>query len=498
MPAVNVAMERSLRDGFIDLLAASLRPLGQLYAGDILQMARHRDDDNRRTDTSVNHLVHMSMSLLRALLLLLMLPIRAKYLDDPYPPPNQKYQPQPPMDPNYSRGPTVPPISSRAHGVPELPQYAEFDVKKPGAPVHEDALPAMPTWEGAESTKKLVEGEDVELEQLKKPEASSQNASLKAGAVPGAVAGRSSGHTSPNNIRSPYGAPAGNMPNTSGYFPPGAVEADPYGQHLDDHHQAGSAYNQPGSAYSEPTLPVIDQGYGVAGAAMVPGRRSPRRYDDGAYNDTGYGQGRGYPPARQGTYNAQGMSRQGSFDTYGTPQSTQGYGMGSRRSPYDAQGSTYPQGQTRRSPAPQGGYSSQSDYPPRRDYNAQEDYSAQEDLFNSYGDTRPAAGRQYSTDSTRPLNSAPSQRQQARQQYAHEMPANPTPSSQYQNVGETAGFDFSNSGYSRPSAAPLPAAASMNNGGGYRQPSPVLPQQESQYPGYKPYQPSSQQQQNGW
>ncbi|KAK2768917.1 fibroin-3-like protein [Colletotrichum kahawae] len=48
-----------------------------------------------------------------------------------------------------------------ASGASAPPQYAEFDVSKSGGKEDGDALPAMPSWEGAGSKKVAVE-EEVE------------------------------------------------------------------------------------------------------------------------------------------------------------------------------------------------------------------------------------------------------------------------------------------------------------------------------------------------
>ncbi|KAK0734004.1 hypothetical protein B0T26DRAFT_47633 [Lasiosphaeria miniovina] len=521
MPAVNVAMERSLREGFVQLLVASLRPAIQKrdiqgQVNDVKTAFSSWDNCMKATYCKwpviaviiVGGLFLISIIWCVARCLCCGLSCcceccqclkccgnccgccdppkgsRAKYLDEPYVPPNNQYKSQPPMDPGFARAAAIPP-PARAAAVPEPPQYAEFDVsKKTAAPVNEDALPEMPSWEGAGSKKVLLEEDAVEMDTLKKPEASVQNAALAGTAAAGAIAGPSSPAPSPV-VRSPYGPPTG-IPGSNGYFPPAPVEVDAYSQHTG--HMDG--YQQPGAAYSQASIPV-DQGYGVAGAAVMgPGRRSPRAYNDAGYNNGVYGQGRGYgPPARQGSYD----TRQEPYDNYGSQsQGSQGYGVGAARrspqSPYDAQQSTpYPQDLIQPPPAARADYGAQGDYHSQSNYH-QADYSALDDAYNSY-DSRPATGRQYSSDSTRPLqapSSTSSQRQQQLQpqQYAHEMPAN-----------ETGSFDFDPTAYSRPTPGP----AANANAGGYRQPSPIQLQPQgaaaSSYQGYQPYQPPSQRQQ---
>jgi hypothetical protein len=357
------------------------------------------------------------------------------------------------------------------HGVTHgPPQYAEFDVSKKSAPVHEDALPAMPSWENAGSKKVLVDEEAVEMDQLKKPEASGQNAALMAGAT-GGVSAQSTPATSPGPKRSPYGPPTGN-PGANGYFPAtSSVEADPYAAN-------GQGYSQQGtSAYGGQQGMGVDQGYGMAGAALGQGRRSPQAafdnngygdagygqgrnspqaaYDNNGYGDAGYGQGRGYgQPARQATLDSNyGAGRQAGYNNYGDNNygalGSQGYGSGRRQSPPNelagdssyGQSAGYGQEPVRRSPAPQGDYGYGN---------------------SNSGNNNGGYGGQ------------------------------PYPSDQY-DVAQTSnngGFDFGASAYSRPTPPPS---------GGYRQPSPVQPQQSGGYPGYKPYQPAgSQQQGGGW
>lgn len=50
----------------------------------------------------------------------------------------------------------------------EPPRFAQFDVGSRGKPVHEDSLPAMPSWENAQH--KHVEDDDVEMSHLELPQ----------------------------------------------------------------------------------------------------------------------------------------------------------------------------------------------------------------------------------------------------------------------------------------------------------------------------------------
>lgn len=363
-------------------------------------------------------------------------------------------------------GPAIP-----ATKAPDYPQYAQFDV---GGKKNEDALPEMPSWEGAESKKVLLEEEAVEMNALKKPEASGQTSGVMAASAAG-IAMSPSSSRSPVN-RTPYGPP-GTGP---GYLATGAADSDPYAQ-------GAPGYNQPGMAYSQP-----DQGYGHAGAAMGPSRRSPRAYDDGGYSDGynngGYAQAAGYSAHGQAGHDGYGPGRQQPYDNY----DNYGYGMsGHHQTAHEMDDtSSYPQ-DSRRSPAPQGSYGADS----RRTPAPQGDYRRSPGPGADYGsrrspapqaapgyDNRPAYGaRGYSSESTRPLR-APPQRQYTGNSTSDAMSpiSGPTP---LQN-NAVGGFDFT-SGYSRPPA--------LSGNGGYRQPSPGpgMSDQGAAYPGYKPYQPAT-------
>lgn len=339
----------------------------------------------------------------------------------------------------------------------EPPQYAEFDVSKnSGAGIHEDALPAMPSWEGAGSKKVLVEGEEVEMDQLKKPENSlvvgdpspthGQNVPLMAGANAGP--GPVSQAPSPSN-HNPY-APPGSTAVGGEYMANAGATADPYASNT---HGYGG-YNDRVSPYQQPvpTFPSAAQGYGMAPAAAGVSGRPPQDYTYGG----GYGQGSQTP---QGYGNAYGQDqgfgganhvaadhggydepRQGSYDTYGGLH-TQGYGRNQGqnmppRAPPARQGTGgYPQDRITQSPPPMGHeYGNGPSYPPQR----------------SYSPAPPASS-------------------QAQQSY--EMPAEPS---------NNAGFDFASS-YTRP-ARTTPA----NDLGGYGQQQSHLPgQQSGGFSGYR-------------
>lgn len=130
---------------------------------------------------------------------------RHKYLDEPYIPPHHGYQQQSPMQTPFAAAAVAP-----KQPVFEPPQYAEFDMSKKGG---EDALPHMPSWEGAGSKKVMLGEEEVEMNNLKKSPTS--NPAQPPLATP------SAGPVSPMTMEphSPYGppraSPNGYMPNQS-------------------------------------------------------------------------------------------------------------------------------------------------------------------------------------------------------------------------------------------------------------------------------------------
>ena len=409
-----------------------------------------------------------------------------QYLEEPYIPPNQGYKSQEPMHNGFGASASH---HGQSHGVThggggfsaaktaDFPQYAEFDVGKRKSYGNEDALPAMPSWEGAESKKIEVEEEEVELKQLKKPEAQSQPQSptMMNGA---AVMNGGPQRTTPSpGPRSPYGPPGSN-----GYAPPNAMGGNPYSQ-------TAQSYNQPG-------------GYGVAASAVGSGPRSP--YDDNGFNNvynntnapygpsrtntqqSGYGGHDGYGQQPYDNYGSQGTQGYGGMDQHFAPQEMDGggyghsqgmvkspggyggYGQESRHTPgpqtdYSAGGYgaapvrsptadySSPYGaDARRSPAPQNDYSSpygadsrRSPAPQGGDYFGQQRTQSPAPDYGSSYNSRPIVTAQYSSESTQPLRG---------------------PQRQYSSNAVTpadSGFDFS-SGYSRPPPGP------NIGGGGYR------------------------------
>lgn len=372
---------------------------------------------------------------------------RQKYLDDPFIPPhlqqNQAYRSQAPMTPGLG------PASS------SKPQYAVFD---DSSKKDADALPAMPSWENAQSQKVLVEEEPVEMEPLKKPE-HNQN-------IPSNMPSHT---TAPSPVspddRSPYGPPPG-QGGTNGYTMAAArTETDPYSTH-------GQGYDQYDyQSYGQTSQDNVNQGYGVAAGAM--GRQTPRNDYNNGYGRDGMNQGydQGYPQSRTPRPYNDEYGRSATPGSYGAPPSYRSapagnnaaYGNPSRMASPGPQAAHYGNGSARRSPGPQIGF----EYPPR----------SQTQTPNSYNRQYPPnPQRQYSNDSSRPLVRPAPERQYSEAS---------GPVSPLQN---SAGFDFS-SGYSRPDTAGGQAQAAGNSG--------------AAYPGYRTYRPQGggqqqQQQQDSW
>ncbi|CAK7263044.1 hypothetical protein SEPCBS57363_000368 [Sporothrix epigloea] len=244
---------------------------------------------------------------------------RNKYLDEPYIPPHQGYRPEAPMATSL---PYKPPVQS-------TPQYANFDVSKTAG--HEDALPAMPSWETANSKKVYLE-EEVEMDNLKKPDGTGQSAPL----LNTNAGNMTPGHNTPSPLNSPspvnhYGPP--HSPGINSPMGPGGPQAVDNGfmaaGAMPPMSSAGSASGSgpygrggPGYSNSQPSsvadygaeMPGNDSygGYGPGGA-MGPGRQTPRPYNNINGNpQPGYGGPRRPHPNQQGG----GAGGGGYYDDY--------------------------------------------------------------------------------------------------------------------------------------------------------------------------------------
>ncbi|KAI0898383.1 hypothetical protein F4806DRAFT_494042 [Annulohypoxylon nitens] len=378
---------------------------------------------------------------------------RHKYLDEPFVPPhhgeNQQYRSQAPMSPHL-------PPASAPNRISDTPQYAIFDDSKKDA----DSLPAMPTWEGSQTQKVLVEDDSVEMANLKKSE--NQNMGLSTNNLSHPT---TPSPVSPDN-RNPYGPPPP-QGGPNGYMAPTRSATDPYSTNG----QGYDHYNDYNGGYGQAAHDNSNQGYSMAAVGAMRSQTPQQDYNNGYNNEynnnsgynNGYGRGadQGYPQSRTPRpYDEYGRSgTPGAPPSYRTaPSVNNAYNNPSRMgSPGPAAAYGYENPTRMRSPGPQIGF----EYPQR----------SQTATPGSY--TRhPAPYRQYSNDSNRPLV------QSAQEQYSDRQ----GPVSPIQNSG---GFDFS-SGYSRPATTtPVQTA----NGG-------------TAYPGYRTYRPpgggAQQQQQDNW
>lgn len=282
----------------------------------------------------------------------------------------------------FATGATLPAVS-HASAASDTPQFAQFRVSKKGAQSgNDDALPAMPSWEGSESKKVLVEEESVEMSDLKRPEAIGANQGLAAGL-----------HlVSPNpspGPHNPYSRP-GSTAGSTGYFATPSAASDRYGQTAQGY---GPGYSPEGQGYRQSSSPYGNQrvqGYHVNpgyGAAVVVGAAMGQSYgEQGGYGQTGTPDG--YGRTRQSGYDSQGQQREA------------GYGSAPRRSAASPAGHGY---------------------------------------AGHYEQNRPYAGaapeRQYSSDSMRPLRPTVSTQQR---QYSDDSQAVSSPFSHV-----SGGFDFS-------------------------------------------------------
>lgn len=373
----------------------------------------------------------------------------------------------------------------------EPPQYAEFDVsRKKGS---DDELPAMPSWENSANNKVEVQ-QSVEMSNLAKPETPGAAVPLMSRASPGPVSPVSPDHPTgpyappprPGMTAGPYGqvTPA----QSSSYLNNGAPSVDSYGRGDQGYNNPNAGYGQGAYGQSQTSFGTdqgygngMDQGYGMAGAAMAAGGgrggRPPRDYP--GPNNNGYGppnQGYRGPPSRQQSnddYRRNGPSPMpggGGRRTPGGPGPAPGpYGMQRRPTLPDVSGGgEFGAPQPRRSPAP----------PQQQGYN------------NGYNNSNPninqggpygAPQRSYTGDTQR--NNYPSrgppQRQYSRDQGPAEMPA-PVPVRASPDLQNNGGFDFGGDYGNR-----------GQNGAqnGYQPYSPTNAQAPAGYPGYKPYNP---------
>ncbi|KAM0073759.1 hypothetical protein ACKRZS_014627 [Fusarium odoratissimum] len=284
-----------------------------------------------------------------------------KHLDDPYAPQGQHhgYRSEPPMNSSAPQYGVTKPMRS------EPPQYAEFETSKGR---DDDALPEMPSWEGASSKKVEVHTEAVELDTLPSKPPHSQQSNMMGGVAP-------------NNL-TPYSQA---QSNSSGYL--GANQAPDAYSPID---QQGYGYQAPGMnpMYSnaaavapmphERRSPALNtNGYGNQGYGHDQGFEQPQGYGQmQGYGQQGYGHAtspndyaatysgyRGTPPPRPASFAKRASMHQDEFGTYGqlpprrSPAIPEDYGYGSpvRQSPGPQNDFGYAQ-PPRQSPVPMNDY----------------------------------------------------------------------------------------------------------------------------------------------
>jgi len=332
------------------------------------------------------------------------------------------------------------------------PQYAQFEVGKnglavsPAAPLNEDALPPMPSWETAAKKHVLTEEEKNAVELGELDPTTGQKIPLMAGGVGSGI----SAPPSPMNETGggAYGAHQGQGIGGNGYMD---VPGDQYTQSQNLQHQNGreygladqyaqnqSPYDQNGRSYGRdaPDQGRGGRGYDMNGPVEGAGRGyGPTSPQDPYANDNGYAGpnavGGTYgrpPPRRQHTGDSNRpfppqQQRQYSNDT-GRPQN-QGRGYSDR--PY--QGDNYQQNGPSRGPPSRGPGPGRMASPPLNNNSgfdfgtgAQDQYSQrpappsqQMSYGSSYnGSTAPpsyASRSQPPPDTSyRPYQAAPSQR----------------------------------------------------------------------------------------
>ncbi|EMT65294.1 hypothetical protein FOC4_g10011276 [Fusarium odoratissimum] len=255
-----------------------------------------------------------------------------KHLDDPYAPQGQHhgYRSEPPMNSSAPQYGVTKPMRS------EPPQYAEFETSKGR---DDDALPEMPSWEGASSKKVEVHTEAVELDTLPSKPPHSQQSNMMGGVAP-------------NNL-TPYSQA---QSNSSGYL--GANQAPDAYSPIDQQALNTNGYGNQGyghdQGFEQPQGYGQMQGYGQQGYGQA---TSPNDY---AATYSGY---RGTPPPRPASFAKRASMHQDEFGTYGqlpprrSPAIPEDYGYGSpvRQSPGPQNDFGYAQ-PPRQSPAPMNDY----------------------------------------------------------------------------------------------------------------------------------------------
>ncbi|QYS98143.1 hypothetical protein H0G86_005338 [Trichoderma simmonsii] len=433
-----------------------------------------------------------------------------KHLDEPYNPQQSGYGGYRQEAPMAAHVPAPAPAPAPAF-VPQAshgpPQYAEFDVSKHDA----DALPAMPSWENANS-KKMVLEEEVEMDDLPPP---------KKEALPQ----QNQGMNSPR-----FGGPQQQQQQRR---PPQQQRAmgrnDPYNRQQTTSPGQMNNYGQPASPYGghDQGYGAHDQGYGAQNQGYAAHDQGYGAHDQGyAAHDQGYGAHDQTYGAHDQGYNAHNQAYGGHDQAYGAHDQAygghdqgfnelgqnygaheqnynghdQGYdnhvadGYGAHQ-PYDH---AAPAAGMRMSPVHQSPTSSQNGFgiprqmtpgpahmpiaPQELDGHTSPDhYGADPNMRKSTGpglNQRQSPGPQSDFGIAPQNKPVPYRTYTPAPQKAVEAPVAPPP------IANNGGFDFS-SGYSRPQT---------REGPNYdRRPSESHEREDHEgYPGYKPYSPSPQ------
>ncbi|KAM0450252.1 hypothetical protein ACHAPV_003919 [Trichoderma viride] len=498
MPAVDVAMVRSLRGGLWETVKDSI---ARSLANEVIRRDIVADADNKISDVKAAFsswdgcMAHVYCN-----------GAARKQLDAPYVPQQSGgYRQEAPMAVNTPSHSTVPAFSTPASHGP--PQYAEFDVSKRNA----DALPAMPSWETANS-KQIVLEEEVEMDTLppKKEPVAPQNMNS-----PGFRGQQQQQQQRPMGRNDPYNRQQSSSPgymNSYGQQP----AASPYGAHDQAYgaHDQGFAGHDQGYNTHDQGFNGHDQGFNGHDQGFNGHDQGFNGHDQG-YNghDQGYGaqqQNFGghdqvYGAHEQQPYGAHDQGYNGHDQAYGMHDqhyngANQGYDNHvadgfSASQPYDHAAPTTGM----HSPGHQSPITNQHDYgiPRQMTPGPVRMPTAPHELD---GETSPTP---YGTDPHMRKSPGPSLNQRRSPGPNNDIaitpqnkpvpfrtytpgPHNALHSGQASPITNNGGFDF-NSGYSRPAPQDEP---NYN-----RRPSESHEHEEHEgYPGFKPYSPAPQ----GW
>ncbi|UKZ77479.1 hypothetical protein TrVFT333_005201 [Trichoderma virens FT-333] len=531
MPSVDVAMVRSLRGGLwetvVDTVARSLA--AQVVKRDIVADGENKVSEIKQAfsswDACMAHVYckwpAIALMIIGGLILLSIVICICcgnccgccdtpggkphKHLDEPYNPQQSGYggyRQEAPMAAHMPAPTTVPAFAPQASHGP--PQYAEFDVSKHDA----DALPAMPSWETANS-KKIVLEEEVEMDDLppKKEPLPQQNQSMNSPRY-GGPQQRGPQQQRPMGRNDPYGRQQTNSPGQYGQ------PASPYGGHDQGYaaHDQGYAAHDQGYGARNQGYGAHDQGYGAHDQGYGAHDQGHVAHDQGyGAHDQGYnGHDQGYNAhnqaygAHEQNYGGHDQGYNGHGQNYGTHEQNyngheQGYdnhvadGYGANQ-PYDH---AAPAASMRMSPGHQSPTSNQNGFGiPRQmtpgpaqmptaphelnGHSSPDHYGADPNMRKSPG---PGLNQRHSPGPQSDFGIAPQNKPVPYRTYtpAPQKAVQDAPAAPITNNG---GFDFS-SGYSRPQT---------REGPNYdRRPSESHEREDHEgYPGYKPYSPSPQ------